>query len=242
MKKIILPLTILLATIAQVAKADDFMDTGVPSKAITAGVRFGITSSGQKMDLDSYSDNVSVNQGAGWTIGGVVDLNIREFFSIQPGFFFENRRYDYTVIRHDNTSQTLENEIGNTRYNMFTIPVLASFRFNLSAHVQWHVDAGPYFGFALGDGSDDVEHIKMSVGPDDASRFYNYEELHRDFYGGDKWQHKSFDWGLKIGTGIRINKHYSFNIYYMNGFKDISADRDWTMKNRSWNFSIGYDF
>ena len=242
MKKLILSFAILSAFLMPTAKADDFMDTGVPSKAISVGLRFGINSSSQKMDLGSYSNNVSVNNGTGWMVGGVVDLNVREYFSVQPGFFYENRRYGYTVIRHDGDTQTLENEIGDTRYNMFTIPVLAVFRFNVSSHVQWNVAAGPYFGFSIGDGSDEVEKISTRVGENNTTSAYNYKKFDRDFYGDGQWQHKSFDWGLKIGTGIRINRHYSFSIYYMKGFKDISADRDWTLKNRSWNFTIGYDF
>ena len=243
MRKFILPLAVILSvSFVNEAKAADFMSTGTPSKIISIGARFGLNSSGHKMDLGSYSDNVSVDQGTGWMIGGVVDLNVRDFFSVQPGFFYENRSYGYTVIRHDEAAQILENEIGDTRYNMFTIPVLAVFRFNLSSHVQWNVAAGPYFGFALGNGSDNVEHIKLKVGNNESASSYRHEEFSRDFYGGEQWQHKSFDWGLKVGTGIRIFKHYSFSIYYMNGFKDLSADRDWTLKNRSWNFTIGYDF
>lgn len=249
MRNFILSLTILAGLILSGnAQADDFMDTGVPSKPISIGVRFGLNSSGHKMALDGYSDNVSVNHGTGWTAGAVVDLNVREFFSVQPGFFYENRSYDYTVIRHSDNGNVkkLNNEIGHTRYNMFTIPVLAVFRFNITSHLQWDVAAGPYFGFSLGNGSDDVESIAMSYqgnnGQDNSTDSYSYVKTSRDFYGGEQWQHKSFDWGLKIGTGIRLNKRYSLSFYYMNGFKDISADRDWTMKNHSWSFVLGYDF
>ena len=50
--------------------------------------------------------------------------------------------------------------------------------------------------------------------PDAPIGSYDYAKTSRDFYGGEQWQHKSFDWGLKIGTGIRLNKRYSLSLGY----------------------------
>ena len=56
-----------------------------------------------------------------------MNLNIRDFFSMQPGFYFENRSYDYSTIRHDADRRALETNLGHTRRYAFSIPVLASF-------------------------------------------------------------------------------------------------------------------
>lgn len=224
------------------AFASDFLDTGVPDKAISFGVRFGLNSTGQSTSLKGYSDNVSHNRGTGFIIGGVVDLNIRQFFSVQPGFFFENRSYDYTVVRYDQAQQSLQNDLGHTRSNSFTLPVLASFKFQLSHTVRWNVDIGPYFGFGLG-GSDDREIIglKVASNPSEVSK-YEHFVVDGDYYGNGQWRHRKFDWGVKIGTGLRLSDHYVFNVYYMGGLKNVSDYGAWSMKSRSWNFSIGYDF
>ena len=240
MRKLFLSIAIALAAVLPVSAAD-FMETGMPDKTVGIGLRFGINTTGQKTKLGSYSDNVSINNGTGFTVGAVVDLNVRRYFSVQPGIFFENRSFDYTVVRHSSADRTLQNNLGHTRSYSFTIPVLASFRFNLSENVQWNVEVGPYFAFGIG-GGDNMDDIITKVPADGTSGIYNHEYYDRDFYGDATWQHRKFDWGSKIGTGIRVKERYSFNIHYMCGFKDLSADKNWTMKNRSWTFSVGYGF
>ncbi len=241
MKKILLSL--LAAMISFSAAAADFLDTGASGSPVSFGVRFGLTSASQKTSLSGLSDNVSLNWGMGFTAGAVIDLNVRNYFSVQPGFFFENRSYDYTVVLNDPSNQSLTNYLGHTRSYSFTIPVLASFKFNLSESVKWLAEIGPYFAFGLG-GNDEYEFIEMRVAKDDATpSVYNRQKADRDYYGNnDRWQHRSFDWGAKIGTGIKVNDKYSFMIHYMGGLKNLSQNAGWTMKHRSWSFSLGYDF
>jgi len=239
-KTAILALSIVL-TPATVAAAD-FVDTGTPDENVGIGLRFGLTSSNLHGNLDDYSNKANYNWRTGFTFGAVVDLNVRNFFTVQPGLFFENRSYDYTVIRHDKDLQALYNDLGHTRSYSFTIPILASFRFNLSESLQWTLDVGPYFAFGLG-GKDNMEQIHAQVSPvsGNGDRYMDVT-VKRDYYGDGMWQHKSFDWGAKLGTSLRLNRQLVFAIYYMKGFKDISAYEPWTMRTKSWSFSVGYDF
>lgn len=243
MKKKIIALAIgIFAMTSNTMLAADFLDTNASGSTITAGLRFGINSSNQKGTLRGYSDNASFNWRTGFTVGGVINLNVRNYFSVQPGFFFENRSFDYTVVRLDNASQLLQNDLGHTRSYSFNIPVLASFHFNLTDGLQWNVEAGPYFQFGIG-GNDEIEqiHSQVSAQPNGQGT-YIYTKSDRDFYGGGQWQHRKFDWGFKFGTGLRLYHHYVIAVYYLAGCKNSSAIPEWKMRNKSWNFSIGYDF
>ena len=94
MKKTLTGIALLLVAIfTQTAtlQASDFIDTGMPDKSIGVGIRFGVNTSNSSGSLKGYSDNTSYSWRTGFNTGVVVDLNVREFFSIQPGLFFENR-------------------------------------------------------------------------------------------------------------------------------------------------------
>lgn len=109
--------------------------------------------------------------------------------------------------------------------------------------MQWVAEAGPYFAFGLG-GDEDIEEIStlVSSSPDTPSS-YKYQTYKRDYYGDDsEWQHKKFHWGLKIGTGLKFLRNFSAMIHYQMGLKNISKHPDWSVKERNFSVSLGYDF
>lgn len=244
MKKFILLIAFMLPVLApNAATAADFVDKNTPNRFLGVGVRLGLTSANVSADIPGFGGNSSFSWKRGFTAGATVDLNFRNYFSIQPGFFFENRSYDYSLIEHNAGDRLLKTELGHTRSYSFTVPVMASFRFNLTGKLQWTVDAGPFFQFGIGEGKDKVEQIAVSA-PENTPGSYIHTGGKRDYYGDGNWQHRPFDWGLKIGTGIKLFRHYSFNIHYQHGFRNVSATHKtgWEMRNRCWTFAVGYDF
>lgn len=241
MKKIIL--TLALAVAALSVFAAEFVDKSASSKVISFGVRFGYNTSGQHASLNGLPGKKDFDWGSGWTAGAVIDLNVRNYFSIQPGIFYENRSFDYSIIDSNRNTQSLNNTLGHARFNSFTIPILASFKFNISNAMQWVAEAGPYFAFGLG-GDEDIEEIStlVSSSPDTPSS-YKYQTYKRDYYGDNsEWQHKKFHWGLKIGTGLKFLRNFSAMIHYQMGLKNISKHPDWSVKERNFSVSLGYDF
>lgn len=232
----------MLAT-AATASATDFADTSAPDNMVDVGVRFGITSSNLSAGLPLPGYTSSFAWKRGFAAGAVVDLNIRNFFSIQPGFYFENRSYDYISVCHGSEISTLTANIGHTRRYAFAVPVLASFHFNISKAVRWDVEAGPYFTFGIGDGKDDVEYTSVSA-PLSGAASYISTDGKRNYYGDEAWQHRKFDCGVQIGTGVEIMDHYVLNISYQRGLRNVAGAHDlgWSMKNKGWNFAIGYKF
>lgn len=242
MKKLFFALSVL--AVATSASAADFADTSAPDNIVEVGLRFGITSSTVGADIPkSVAGDCDFAWKRGFSAGAVVDLNIRDFFSVRPGFFFENRSYDYTTVSHNPDMRALAVNFGRTHRNSFSVPVLASFHFNISNAVRWNVEAGPYFSFGLGSGKDKVKSVAVSA-PEAAAGNYAYIDGKRDYYGDGEWQHRKFDCGFQIGTGVEIKRHYVVNLSYQRGLRNVSASHDngWSMKNKGWTFAIGYKF
>lgn len=247
-------ISLIVALSPSIVSASDFIDTQKSRSPITLGIRFGITNSKQGMNFDEIYSNTRkchTEWGTGFDLGAVVNLNIRNFFSLQPGFIFQNRSFDYTVISADYATGSLSDKFGHTRYYYFQLPVMMCFNFDLSHDFRWSLEAGPYFGFGLG-GDNKIESISSTVsstetGGTDKIEYINYKS---DFFGDGDGRIvgiKKFDWGLKFGTGFTFRKHYYLGVHYSAGCKNVANDNDAfrkkpSAKNKQWSISVGYEF
>lgn len=249
MKKILLLVMLVVGSFCSTAYASDFIDTSNADKQIGIGVRFGINSSSLTNNFRSVYPSVNkclTEWGTGFETGLVVNLNIKNFFTIQPGFLFQNKSLDYTLINSDASNGTLANMFAHSRYYYFQVPILASFRFNLGDDLKLLAEAGPYFGFGLG-GDTKYEQISTVIGEGKSElRYLNYK---RNFFGksdGVTVSHNKFDWGFKFGVGVLFREHYSFTIYYNAGCKNIANNSVFSVnpvnKTKEWSFTLGYDF
>ena len=219
----ILPLAAAMA--ATTASAQEFFDTSVPDEPFGLGVRIGLNTSVNTTDLNMHDNLYNHNSwGLGFDAGVVANINIRDYISIQPGFFFQSRSGDYAYMSLANGAEAQWMGIcGHIRRYAFDIPILASLHFNLAESVRWNVELGPYFSFNLKTKSDGT-FIKSdeTVMPD--------------------LRHKSFDFGFKMGTGLTLWQRYVVAVHYMAGTRDAWKDPYMGGKYKAWTFTVGYDF
>lgn len=213
------------------ASAKGLFDTSAPSNIFTFGARIGINtanfSPGSSFPAESTTTNN--NWGTGFNVGIVVNLNLRGFFVIQPGFFFESRSNDFTSVYASSDNMSVSN--GHTRNYTFQIPILASLRITPVKFLKWSIDFGPYISFGLGGKTkSDIQTMQ----PGNIYEGYNYNNGYYD-------NHKRMDFGLKMGTGITILSHYYFGIHYEAGMLDAFKN-SLGGKNKAWTFTLGYDF
>lgn len=212
--------------------AADFISAGTPENLFNIGIRLGVNASNRTFSKKHF-DRWNVNSwGTGIDAGIVLNLNMRDFFAIQPGFFFESRSgnyafvEDYVNIRNEKDSFV---QVGHVKTYNFIVPVMASFRFNLADNLKWLVEVGPYLQFKL-----------------HASDSDEIEVLNQDYETGilsTKNPKSNFtDFGAKFGTGIMICDHYSFSIHYMAGSSKVWKAPFEGGKNKAWTFTLGYDF
>lgn len=241
MKKVLLSIVAMMAISAPVANAIEFLDQGLPDKLFVFGVRGGVNVSNlsdNKYSVETEMRWSNHNWKAGFTAGAVCDINIRNFLTLQPGFFFQTRsnEYDHMSAAIDGTS--VEYQKGSRCSYYFQIPILASYRVMLTEEIQGQIDFGPYFMYGLG-GEDDFDYFGMDFDVPENERI---KQFSGDVdYFGDKGAIKGYDWGFKFGTGVVFLEKYYLGIHYEAGCRDVWKDR-YKGFNKAWNFTVGYNF
>ncbi len=210
----------------------EFFSTEPAEQLFNFGVRLGVNASNRTFPKETFSAWNVNSWGSGFNAGVVVNLNMREYISIQPGIFFESRSGNYSYsenyVNNKNESDYFT-QLGRLRTYNLIIPVMASFRFNIADNLQWLVEAGPYAQLKLH--ASDSNKIQVIDQPTPTSPL-KLEYAKSNFA----------DWGFKLGTGISFNQHYSFGIYYLAGCSKVWKSPLDGGLNKAWTFTLGYDF
>ena len=193
------------------------------------------------------SKNVDSEWKYGFDLGVVINLNLSRFLAIQPGFYFQNRGFDSSMSA-GNSEGDISIIERHSRFYYFTLPVLASFRFQLGSGFELVAEAGPYFSWGLG-GNTKCKDLTTRIN-ENGAMIVSSDKYKYDFFGDGTLrdvQMQTFDWGLKFGAGFRFMRRYSIMIHYNAGCANIATKRDLYMhepsaKNKSWGISLGYDF
>lgn len=221
------PAALLLMTTAS-ASAQDWIDTDEADNLMTYGLRIGFNTSNATI-ADKSAVSTLDAWGTGFDLGAVVNLNLNNAISLQPGFFFQSRSHNYSYILPWPSSSEISypnaHEYGHTRHTAFQLPIMGVFKTHPNENMVWSLEFGPYFNFGLG-------------GSDKGTQ--EWGEQTRTYSDGYFDNRKKFDFGFKMGTGIQIFDHYYLGIHYQAGACSV-----WKYtggKNKAWTFTLGYDF
>lgn len=214
------------------AQASDFFSTAPAESMLKIGVKVGVNTSNVTM-ADNVFPVYNVNSwGTGFDAGVTVDLGIRDYISIQPGFFYQCRSgnffYGSDVSGLPDLSGVSDIQAGHLRSYRFNIPIVASLHFNVTPALRWNVDFGPYLGCNLH--SNEGKSIR-----------YGYIDRDGSYVESDM-RMAGLEFGLKMGTSLRILGHYNVGVHYMAGMTNAWKDSWAGGRNKCWTFSIGYDF
>lgn len=215
--------------------ASDFFSTEDSPRLFTFGVRAGVNASNRTFSSKIFNAWNVNSWGSGIEAGIVANLNFKDYLAIQPGVFFNSRSGNYSYAQYYiNTSYEEDKayQNGHTRSYNFTIPVLAIIRFNPIEQLKWSVEVGPY--------------VNLNLHTSDADKILILRQVGVTIFNTPRYEYYSaktsfFDAGLKIGSGLTIKDHYYFGIHYLAGFMDAWKDPKGG-KNKSWTFTLGYDF
>lgn len=233
MKKFILAAAC-AALVGSSASASNFFNTSSPENLMTLGARFGINTSNRNVNKDVFNVWNTNAWGTGIDAGFVADIYFRDWFSIQPGFFYESRSGKYNYINVDSYdtdgNRLLYTQFGRDRSYNFTVPIMACAHFNVSDDIRWNVEAGPYLQFVLKNSVNGEFVTPVQSSPENLPLGYQPVD-------GSK-----FDFGLKMGTSLKILDHYLVGIHYEAGMLKPWTDASLGGRRKAWVFSVGYDF
>lgn len=178
-----------------------FFSTSKSEESITYGIRAGMNVS--SVNLENTTSSI------GYNVGVSLDMPIFESLYVQSGAYFTMKG---GKNKYDNDKKL------TTHY--LEIPVLASYRYNISDNTQIQLNFGPYFAFGL------------------TGKYKNHGSEWECF---DDNELKRFDMGLQLGTGVTIKKFY-LGLGYDFGLTNISQDSSDNMKNGNFFIQAGYNF
>ncbi len=249
MKKAILFCIAMLIPVA-VNSQQRIIDTSRPDKFITFGVRAGLNSSGLDNNYLSVQPEMIQNNfywRTGGHLGGAVDMYLRQFLSIQTGFYWENRSFDCSLMAADSKEDYMGSMFVNARFNYLHIPVMLSLKFNLLPDLVSELNFGVYY--AIGVGGKKKSHSYIAFGDEDSELIFDTANTETGYFSAgskDFLAVRKSDFGLKIGTGLTFFKHYYIGVFYQRGLKNIAKQNEGSPRlefhNNCWNVSLGYNF
>ncbi|NPD90971.1 porin family protein [Xylanibacter muris] len=205
------------------SSSSSFFSTEKADQGITFGIRAGLNMANMSASEDGVS--ASPESRTSFHVGVIADIPLMQSLYIQSGLFFQNKGYKF---------DDEEKETAKPMY--LEIPILASYRYNFSDAIQLQINAGPYFAYGIGG------KVKYE---------YNGRSTEDDFFGSyddeDCAGYKRFDCGLQFGAGVTFSNHYYLGFAYQLGLTNIkdlpsSYEGDFSVKNRNWMISLGYNF
>lgn len=230
MKKLLTTIITALALISTGTVRAQLLDTSEPSTFFSLSGRIGFNTSNRTVPTSNVSHYNHESWGTGFNVGALANLHFKEYLTLQPGLFFESRsgNYAYASDYEDffNPMDVIY-VLGHWRAYYFTVPVMAIVKLNLAENVKVSGELGPYLQFHLNESGKGVE-------------YFEYLPLEGQ-YTHYMAQLKKVDVGLKIGFGLQFYNHYYVGAHYMAGLCN-AWNRPSGGKNKSWMFTIGYDF
>ena len=215
------------------AHGADFFDTSRPESLLDLGVRLGVNTSTRNLNNDVFNVWNNNAWGTGVDAGLVADINFRDFFSIQPGIFFESRSGKYSYVNVDSYNEEgapeMMMQFGRDRSYNLTVPIMARFHFNVTEGLRWSVEMGPYLELGLKNWVNGGFVYPVYMNPQGTP--VGYEPI----------KARKSDFGLKFGTTFEVLGHYVVGVHYNAGWLHPWSEKALGGRNKTWVFSIGYD-
>lgn len=194
---------------------------------ISFGAKAGLNVStiGGDFGISDIDNFTNTKSRVGFHVGGLAEVKLSEKFAVQPELLFSLQG---SKIEYRDPVFPEDNEDVTTTLSYINLPIMAKF-FPIEG---LSVEAGPQVGFLISD------KTKSSI-PDGVN--------------DNTFSYKTFDFGLNIGAGYRMENGLLFQARYNFGLAKIDDTPDpisglgvfgntFSRKNRNFQLSVGYFF
>lgn len=231
------------------ASAGDFIDFSPAKRLIEVDVHaIGGTSSVFQNYQSKFSQiqDLNVNLGSSAGAGFRAVFGIRGWLGLGTALDITTNTYniDMTVINSERSS--LSSVLLDNRTYMATIPVFASFRFNVDKSVRWTVDAGMYYAYGFA-GTQKQRIYRAEINSMD-ELVPELERVKTDYYHSGATFINGFnrgDIGLHLATYVNFGPHLMVGASYQVGFKNSSRSLgvvNPSVHNHYFHGIVGYRF
>jgi hypothetical protein len=224
MNKLLLTFSLVLLTTFSFAQTFDF--------GIKAGVNLSTASVSGPPPVSIY-DHPDHQYKTGFQAGVTADIGFQHF-SIQPGLFFitkgEKFREDLAFLIGGQPNSTYETV--STNFNYLELPVNLLYKLQAAPAVRIYAGGGPYLGYGLS-GKTTV-HVRGDETHD--------SQANAPFGSENTSEYKSLDYGANFIAGVALKKHFTVDLNYSLGLRNIAWTPGNGLKNRTLGLSVGYLF
>lgn len=231
------------------ARAGDFIDFSPAKRLIEVDVHaIGGTSSVFQNYQSKFSQiqDLNVNLGTSVGAGFRAVFGIRGWLGLGTALDITTNTYniDMTVINSERSS--LSSVLLDNRTYVATIPVFASFRFNVDKSVRWSVDAGMYYAYGFA-GTQKQRIYRAEINSMD-ELVPELELVKTDYYHSGATFINGFnrgDIGLHLATYVNFGPHLMVGASYQVGFKNSSRSLgvvNPSVHNHYFHGIVGYRF
>lgn len=215
-KSIILALTALLFSVG--ASAQKYWDNSRPRYRMTIGPRVGLDFSKQT----NKGDGGDRSFRTGFLAGAEIDVNIVRSFSINMGVLYIQKGYK------DKYSDERGSLKITDKPSFIEVPLLLSYRIELSDQAQFQLNAGTYFAF----GMSGKHKVKSTFAGQQDYDFDSFDDLDGM---------KKSDVGLVFGAALTFSNIY-LGVNYERSLKNVSNVPGEKYHNSTIAIQLGYNF
>ena len=170
------------------------------------------------VSLFSYRRPDGLDERTGFSVGAGVEYNFSRHWAIQSGLMITSKgataEYEgYSPLSSSTDPISYKAKISPIYLD---IPILAAFKIDISNHVKFAINIGPYLSVGMGgkyELTNTGGHKNESHNP-----FKSYSST-AEMKDKDALL-KRFDIGVQGGIGFEIWKHYLINASFQHGFMD----------------------
>lgn len=249
-KNIALAALLLIGSATAASAGDLKLDTAPASRFIEVDVHAlggGGSVTQNYCKLFPQIENLNVNMGANFGVGGRAVFGLREYLGLGTAIDFTVTHYDMDMLVYGqpHSEGIAAVYINNIVYRV-TVPVFVSLRFNVDRSVRWNIDAGLYYSYGLGG----RQKQKMFRGQINAmgELVAERENLTTDYYHSGATFINVFnrgDIGVHLGTSLNFGPHLLVGGQLEYGFKNAARNTGVAnpqVHNLSVNAMLGYRF
>ena len=205
-----------------------FVDFSRPDRVVEIGLHVGEGASTITQNYATAIPDVadfSLTPGSMTTFGASAELPVRNFFAIGTGLDFAINNFYYSMTILHPSEGTLNSLYTRNHFYTLEVPLYLGFRFNLGSHVKWNSEIGGYLSFGAGGKTRTRAYTSStnSLGQSQVTQT-NYE---RNYFNDDNPIINGVtgtDWGLHLGTGILVNRHWSVKAVMHAGARDLAKN------------------
>jgi Outer membrane protein beta-barrel domain len=225
MNKLLLTLSLTLLTTFSFAQTFDL------------GIKAGVNLSTVSFNNPIPNYVVGFQNTTGFQAGVIEDINFQHF-TIQPGLFFITKGDKFTdelsITNPGNSYQSYNyHNTGSEKFNYLELPINVLYKVKASPMAKIYAGGGPYIGYGLS-GTTSSQLTGSQTSDYHGSIDFGTDHTKNDY--------KLFDYGANLIAGVELKKHYTIDLNYSLGLRNIVWSSIENVKNRSLGLSVGYLF